>query len=865
MARWVSAVAGRPRLVLALFVLLAGAGLWHAVANIQVDTEASNMIDRSLRYRQKSEEYLALFGQSKSSVAVLVRADTLEQADEVAQALVARMRTRPDRFAQIYAPAVDPFLRTHGLLFLDEESFYATVRRLSEAAPFLERMAKDPSLKGLFGPLKGALENEFEASVFTNLMRQLGDTAESVAAGDPKPMSWAEVFRPREPGMPVQRVITVIPQEDFASLTPAREVVATIRDLAAEVRAETGIAAQLYITGDAALRSEELSSVVQGIWISLVLSILFVAAVLTYGLRAWQLVTGALLALFMGLFLTLGFASLAVGSWNLVSIAFAVLFVGLGIDFAIHFALGYREAREGGLAHRPALKGAVGEIGLALGLCAPTTALTFYAFVPTKFVGMAQLGIISGTGVFIAFFTAVTFIPAWLSLFPPKLAGKKRLTRPDGAPDRARAFRAVSRPVALIGLVAGLVAIPALTQVRFDANPMNLRNPASPSVQAFNLLFEDDRTQPYTLEFVADDLVQAEALAARFKALPEVARTVTLASFVPKQQDEKLPELDFLAGELTFVFLAEPEPTQDLAEKRSAVANFLQVLRTLERDAYDAPFLAQADRLRAVLPDILADPAAVAAYETALFTHLGDLLSQLERQVAVGAVTLADVPDSIRSRYLAEDGRARIQLYPQEDIRDDAARARFVNAATDLQIDVTGSALTVLYAGRYVSQSMLQATLTAAVGAALMIFLAVRSIGTTLLILLPLALAAVLTLAMSVWLGMPFNFANVIVLPLLIGLGVDSGIHFVLRARQGGNPFEVINTATPRAVLLSALTTIGSFGTLALNDHRGTASMGALLTIAITLTLICTLVVLPGFWSLTERWSNRRRAVPDAP
>ena len=327
---------------------------------------------------------------------------------------------------------------------------------------------------------------------------------------------------------------------------------------------------------------------------------------------------------------------------------------------------------------------------------------------------------------------------------------------------------------------------------------------------------------------------------------------------MPKNQDEKLPELDFLAGELAFVFLAEPDPTQDIAEKRKAIDEFLAVLDTLPADSFDAAFRTQADRLKPVLPKLSTD-AQLLVFEESLFVHLPTLLGQLSGQVSVGEVGQADIPAGIRDRFLAEGGQARVQIFPTEDLREDQARARFVQSLTLVEEDVTGSALTVLTAGYYVSESMLQATLTAAIGAALLIWLALRRVSTTLLVLLPLFLAAILTLAASVLLGMPFNFANVIVLPLLIGLGVDSGIHFVLRARSGEDPFQVINTSTPRAVLLSALTTIGSFGTLALNAHRGTASMGALLTIAITLTLICTLVVLPGLWAIEESWRNRAK------
>ncbi|MGF1607259.1 MAG: MMPL family transporter [Rhodothalassiaceae bacterium] len=850
---WVQAMAARPRMALLGLTLLAAAGVWHAATYLTIDTEASNMLDANLRYRQNMQEYLSTFDQAKGSVALLVRARTAEAADTASLKLVTALQARQDLFDRVFAPTVNPYLRRHGLLFLSIDELDDVSRRLSEATPFLERMAADPSLKGLFRPLAGALEGGFETEVLTGLMRQLADSAETTLQGQPLPLSWAEVFRPNEAEVPIQRVITVVPAQDFRSLNPAKAAVAEIQRLWDSLQPSLGEPAQLAITGDVVLRSEELASVSAGIGLSTLLSLLLVAAILSFGLRAWQLVSAALLSLFLGLFLTLGFASVSVGELNLVSIAFAVLFIGLGIDFAIHLALSYQEARREGQDHGGALTGAVHEIGLALSLCAPTTALTFYAFVPTPFVGMAQLGVISGTGVFIAFVTAITVIPAWLSLFPPPVR-RKRPTPPQ----RLGKFRRLSPPVAVLGLLAGFVAVPWLDEVRFDADPMNLRDPMSPSVQAFQLLFDDERTQPYTLEYVASDLGAAQRLAEAFKQLPEVGRTVTLASYVPTNQDIKLAELDFLAGQLAFVFQAEPDPTVDPAQKRAAVRRFLDALDARMGAGGDAAFRVQAERLAERLTALLAKDR-LDAFETAVFTYWPDQLDSLQRQLSVGAVSLEDVPDSLRRLYLAPDGRARVQIYPAVAVQQDRARARFVEAVAARERDVTGPAVAVLSAGRYVSQSMVQATALAAVMAFALLWLALKRIGTVMLILVPLALAAVLTLALSVWIGMPFNFANVIVLPLLIGLGVDSGIHFVLRAQAGGDPFAAVNTSTPKAVLMSALTTMGSFGTLMLNEHRGTASMGVLLTIAIGFTLICTLVVLPGLWSLLNQRRRRPR------
>ncbi|WP_201152913.1 MMPL family transporter [Rhodothalassium salexigens] len=865
---WVALCVRRPRLVLALVTAVALAGLAHGIAFISIDTEARNMIDGDLRYRRVHQEYLEAFGQSRDSIAVIVRAETTETADEATRRLVEAMRARPDTFDTVFASAVEPYLRDNGLLFLSVTELEDLSGRLSDATPFLERLMADPTLTGLFKPMKGALERDFEPQVLIGLFDELSVTADAAladageAGGTARALSWARVFDPdgQITGQgPVMRVITANPRQDFRSLNPTKRVEATLDTLFDEVRGVVAGPVAFAVTGDAVLRGQELKSVSSGIGLSTVLSLVLVAVILAVGLRSWALVGGALLSLFLGLFLTFGFASVAVGSLNLVSIAFTVLFIGLGIDFAIHLALSFWDERRRGQPVDRSLDGAMNEIGLALVLCAPTTALTFYAFIPTAFTGIAQLGIISGTGVFIAFFTAVTVIPAWLALVNPS---PRRLKR-DPHPAFQRRFAKVTRPMALIALALGAVAIPWADDARFNADPMTLRDPDSPAVRAFQLLFEKDNTVPYTLQYLAGDLGAAQDKAELFERLPAVRQALTLASFVPKDQSFKMTELDYLAGQLAIAFQTEPEPTTDPDSHRAAIADFIAAGRVMldGKRAEAEPSLLRPGPFEASLSRLIdrmarmvaADDATLARFEALVMRHLDDHLGLLERQVAVAPVGLDDVPQTLRRLYMTDDGRARVQIYPRYNVAEEAGRARFVDEVVAVEENVTGSAKTVLYAARYVSEAMVQATATAAVVAAAILWIALRRLTTVALILLPLVLAGILTMAASTLLGMPFNFANVIVLPLLIGLGVDSGIHFVLRARAGGGPLSAVATSTPRAVSLSALTTIGSFGTLALNDHRGTASMGILLTIAIGLTLVCTLVVLPGLWSLRHR------------
>ncbi|MBT6116506.1 MAG: MMPL family transporter, partial [Rhodospirillaceae bacterium] len=215
-----------------------------------------------------------------------------------------------------------------------------------------------------------------------------------------------------------------------------------------------------------------------------------------------------------------------------------------------------------------------------------------------------------------------------------------------------------------------------------------------------------------------------------------------------------------------------------------------------------------------------------------------------------------DMPLSLLRRYVAENGLSRVEVEPAEDIMDPGALRRFVGAVRTVAPDATGSPVLLLEAGDAVTGAMRQATVTALVVIALLLVVLLRSLRDTLLVLAPLLLAGALTGAASVLFSLPFNYANVIVLPLLLGLGVASGIHLVFRARDEGMGRPLLSTSTPRAVVFSALTTMASFGSLVVSSHKGTASMGELLTVAIGFTLLSTLVVLPALLAAFGRPSG---------
>ena len=842
-------MARRGGAVLALVILAAAAAAgWYAAGHLKVNTDTSSMLDSELPFQKRSIALREAFPQIKTDIIVLVRAASLDEADAFAADLRDAIAGDADAFDSVFAPAEDEFFAKNGLLYLSEGELESRLTQMTKASSLVETLIKSPTLGTFFTTLADndalAEKSDLGQDTLLTLYDEIGKTIEAATDGEDRPFSWMGALDKETREKPMHtRLIYASPVLDFSRLQPAKPGIETLRKQIAMLNEKYGGRVEAYITGDPALRVEELEAVTTGIGLSLGLSLIVVTILLLFCYRSPAMAGFTLVSLVLTLVFTSAFAARFVGELNLVSVAFTVLLVGLGLDFAIHLLLHVQERRIDGQENAEALKGALHEVGPALTLAAPTTALAFLSFVPTKFDGIAQLGVIAGAGVIIAFIVSVTFLPAALKRLPVTKARKR-----EGAIRAGFAtVEKVAAPVAVITIFAGIAALLLMPQVRFDADQMSLRNPKAPSVTGFNLLFEDEETIPYRLTRLASSEAEAREIATQAAALATVATTRSLPDFVPDDQDAKLELIDFAAGTLVFAFAAEPGSVGG-----PSAAEGVDDLKSRLEEAYGEGPGAQ---LAALLERVEAanDPALIDRIERNIFLYWPALTERLAAQLDAEYVEIETLPEALRARYLSDDGEWRVDILPEADVRDFGALKAFVDDVAAVVPDLTGGAYQSIKAGETISAAMLQATgIAFAVVAAMLIFF-IRRLRLVALVLFPLALAAVLTAATGVLLDIPFNYANVIVLPLLIGIGVDSGIHLVLRHDQVAAGEGVYGTSTPRAVLFSALTTVASFGSLMLSPHRGTASMGELLSIAIAFTLICTLVVLPAAFDYAEK------------
>jgi len=478
-------------------------------------------------------------------------------------------------------------------------------------------------------------------------------------------------------------------------------------------------------------------------------------------------------------------------------------------------------------------------------------------FVPTDYAGVAELGLIAGTGMLIILFLTLTMFPALISSW---LALPDGITTKASLRFRSRATGALHEHAPAIrwaALAAGLAALLTLPHITFEPNVVDMRDPNTESVQAFNdIAASNDHGSPWYANALAADLEAAGELAEQLAALELVSHTVTLSDYVPAEQEEKreiLADLALIIGD------SEPDPgeTADKTPEEQLVA--LRQLRDyLTGTGFgegEARLQGSVRRLLSTLDDFVARvdagedlENALANLELVLLAQLPIHLERLRGALAPDEITLASLPNDIQNRMIAPDGRARVIAYPTENLQSNAqALEQFVDAVHSVDPFATGMSANIIAFGRATVQSLAQALVSALIAIALLLWLLWRRVTEMMLVLVPLLLGAALTCATMVAFGMAFNFANVIVIPLLFGIGVDSAIHLVHRANFGdAGEAGLLGTTTARAIFYSAGTTAASFGALGFSAHRGISSLGVLLVIGLVYTLVCTLIVLPA-------------------
>ena len=706
--------------------------------------------------------------------------------------------------------------------------------------------------------LPAAASNPGNEAQTIRLFNEIGETAAAQAGDDDRRVDWVSVLDFQRPGSRpgTRRFVLARPVLDNASLDRAGPALKALDEEIKGVEGEEAEGLKIQVTGDPTLRQQELNDAFSGAVAASGLSFVLVALSLILGIRSGRLILTLLIVLVVGGVWTTGLATLFVGRLNLISVAFMVLFVGLGVDFGTHLGLRFLEERKKGNPFEKALAAAMIEEAPSIGLSTLCAIVAFLSFVPTAYTGLAEFGIISALGMVVAFLVTFTVQPALMAVMPPKVPSWGHFDIGIG--------KFIKRHHVAILVVSGLVTIGALytaASARIDVNPLNLQNPNAAPVIAYRDLAKDPQTTPYSINVVAANLEDARARAEKLAALPGVEKVVTAEQFLPKDQGPKLERLAQARATLGPAFMeATAETAPNDAQLRQAFTSLTRAADTAVAGAPEGSDLKVAaetfrDGLKAFADKRGVNPPELRTLEEALVGSMPDIVDGLRSRLDVHELTLADLPREISKDWVTPDGRLRLQVQPADDISSPEGLEGFAAKIQAVEPMASGVPISVTEAGTAILWSFAEAILYTALAIALIVLILRRRLTDMLLILAPLVVAAVWTVAGSALLNLPFNFANVIVIPLLIGLGVAGSVHIVVRAREltqenKGRRLEdrvdVLDTSTSLAVLVAQLNTVAAFATLAISDHRGLYSMGLLLGLSILLVVIVCLVVLPA-------------------
>ncbi|HUC71472.1 MAG TPA: MMPL family transporter [Stellaceae bacterium] len=840
-------------LVFAVAVALMVFAGFFAADHLGVSTDTDEMFAQSLPWRQRALAFRAEFPQFTDVLAIVIDAKEPEEAEATAARLAAALAADRAHFSAVSRPDSSPFLQKEGLLFLDEKQLDGLLERTVDAQPFLGQLAKDPSARGLFAALallgKGLQQGQVDLTPYRTALAGFDQAMATALAGHPQPLSWTRLIGGglADLGGPYKFVL-VQPRLNSAALEPGGAATAAIRAAAGKLEFVRSGEARVRITGNVALADEEFSSVAEGAAAGLTGSIVLISLWLFLAVRSWRLIVPILLTLVLGLMLTLLFAAAAVGTLNLVSVGFGILFVGIAVDFAIQFCVRYRDIRR----EYPDAAAAMAETGRRVGgqilVAAAATSAGFLAFVPTDFRGVAELGLIAGVGMLIAFVCTLTFLPAAISIFRPR--GEHAEVGFRWAAPLDDVVRRRWRPMLAVFATLAAVGIILVPRLSFDSDPLHTKNPNTEAMRTLYDLMDSPYTNPFTIDILAPNAARAATLAERLRDLSLVSDVLSIDSFVPKDQKTKLAQIEdtaTLLGPTLTPYRSTAPPTAE--EIRAAAKKALDALvPALDRPPTDPQLAAIANDLRqlSAAPD-----KAVLAVNEALTRFLPAQLDQLRAALSAEPVGLQSIPSALARDWLLPDGRARIQVMPKPAARNSRGLAQFVDQVTAVAPDAGGSAVTIEATSATIVGSFRSAATAAVLAIAVILFVALRRPLDVGLVLAPLLLSALMTVIVMVATQLQLNYANIIALPLLLGVGVSFNIYFVMNWRAGRT--AVLGSATARAILFSALTTGTAFGSLAMSAHPGTASMGTLLLISLGCTLVASLAFIPALLASMPR------------
>ena len=875
-------------IVVALSIILAGLSIWVTGEKLTFKTGRGDLVAKGLPYVKLYEEYRDQFEDLEGMV-IVAESESPEKMAEFAEILAAKLKVRPDLFSQVIYKFDTSYFRSRFLLYLDPPDLESLQTKLEEHQNFIESVNASPGLN----PLLNEINREISSGMVDSLMTDFlgGDDAEEEEKKNDendlnlliriiKEMNrslkknyhykspWQSLFNSgeeslREKGYLVSKnekllFILAVPNEDETSFTGYKDSVYSARELIAEVKKDFP-SISVGLTGEDVISTDEMITTQKDVELASKIALGGVALLFIIAFKGIVKPLLAVFSLLIALAWSLGFTSLTVGHLNILSVVFTTILIGLGIDFGIHILERYKEERKEGDDISTALQKTLQGTGQGNFSGAITTAMAFGAMVLTDFIGIVELGWIAGWGILFCMIAMVLLLPALVTLEEKwrKPVYTKSVEKPITASiswiDRFFShYKLIITACCFLVLVSSL----ALRTAHFDYNLLNLQTKGTEAVKYEMRILENAGRSAWSAAMLADTLEEVRQKETQLKTLPTIENVESIAAMVPKHQEENLQYVrENLSPLLSELYVEEEDESFSLKALTKTLKRIRFKLQGREgKEDKVAQAAREIDKFFKEVESVEEDlaEAQLQEFSEELFVDYRGLMADLKKNAEPKLVEISKIPKSLRDRYISKQGKYLITIFPSVDIWNLDERNRYLKDLRSVDANVTGSAVHMFNSTRLMTEGYINGGIYAMTAIIIYVFIVFRNPRTVFFILLPVIAGSIWTVGIMELTGLKLNMANLVILPLILGIGVVNGIHITHRYREEKDKNSVVlGKSTGQAVILSSLTTMIGFGSMMVADHYGVFSLGLVLTLGVFCCLVASITFLPALLKLS--------------
>jgi len=870
--------------VIAFSLILAALSLWVTVEKLTFKTGRGDLVAKDLPYVERHEAFRQEFDDFDGMI-VVVEGDDPDQKKNFAEALAEKFKSHSDVFSDVFYKIDTSYFKDKGLLFLDPEELADLFQKIDDREQFLEDINASPNLDQLLKSINAEISSGMVNTLMSDFLgsedeEEKDDTADlgllisllkqmtaHLEEGDAAYQSpWASFFTGNEETLKEQgylisgkknlMFILVTPNEDEASFTGYKDSIAIARQLVDETLKQFP-KVSVGITGEDVIASDEMTLTQVDVKKATLIALAGVSLLFILAFRGIVKPLMAVFCLIVALCWSMGFTTLTVGHLNILSVVFTTILIGLGIDFGIHILERFKEERMAGADISTSLQKTVEGTGRGNFAGAITTALAFGAMTLTDFIGVAELGWIAAWGILFCMLAMLLLLPALLAV-----EEKFRKTDYNGTVQRVQSkkwiegvFRHYYVIIVVCLLLVGLSTL-SLKTLAFDYNLLNLQAKNTEAVAYEIKIMQNANRSTWSAAMLADTMEEAQQKLKAVKALSTVGEVESILSLMPAQQEKNLKFLKENSSVLSALKVEEEDPPFSIKSITRSLKKIRFKLRSKEEEdtgpvqEAGAELQRVTDRLKNTDPSVA--KKRLSGFSKQLFTDYRGKLADLRNNANPSPVKIDELPAEMRKRFISNKGRFLISIFPSVDFWDIDEREKFLTQLRDVDPDVVGNAVHMFESSRLMKEGYVNGGMYAMVAIVIFVFMTFKNFKTTLFIFLPVIVGSLWTIGIMDLVGVRFNLANLVILPLILGIGVVNGIHIIHRYREEPDKsVPVLAKSTGQAVILSSLTTMIGFGSMMVADHQGIFSLGLVLTIGVGSCLVASVTIVPAILKLS--------------